>query len=145
MPPIPRSRAGRTGGARRLALLAIAAVLGLVAAAVVVVWGWERRTPPHVVGAPLRVTTPAGDALFLLTHHETIRPHRTGARGDGLLRRARTLHVELWRLDVPTGRVAWRRPLLAWLGVQAQRAEQAGATDEAQRLRRRMALAAGER
>jgi len=39
----------------------------------------------------------------------------------------------------------WRRPLLAWLGVQAQRAEQAGAIDEAQRLRRRMALAAGER
>lgn len=39
----------------------------------------------------------------------------------------------------------WRRPLLAWLGVQAQRAEQAGAVEEAQRLRRRMALAAGER
>jgi hypothetical protein len=39
----------------------------------------------------------------------------------------------------------WRRPLLAWLGVQAQRAEQAGALQEAQRLRRRMALAAGER
>ena len=39
----------------------------------------------------------------------------------------------------------WRRPLLAWLGVQAQRAEQAGATDEAQRLRRRMALVAGEK
>ncbi|ROZ79604.1 hypothetical protein EEB15_01440 [Ramlibacter sp. WS9] len=39
----------------------------------------------------------------------------------------------------------WRRPLLAWLGVQAQRAEQAGATEEAQRLRRRMALVAGEK
>jgi hypothetical protein len=39
----------------------------------------------------------------------------------------------------------WRRPLLAWLGVQAARAEQAGATEEAQRIRRRMALAAGER
>ena len=39
----------------------------------------------------------------------------------------------------------WRRPLLAWLGVQARRAEQAGAFDEAQQLRRRMALAAGER
>jgi hypothetical protein len=39
----------------------------------------------------------------------------------------------------------WRRPLLAWLGVAAQRAEQAGALEEAQRLRRRMALAAGER
>jgi hypothetical protein len=34
----------------------------------------------------------------------------------------------------------WRRPLLAWLGVQAQRAEQAGAATEAQRLRRRIAL-----
>ena len=34
----------------------------------------------------------------------------------------------------------WRRPLLAWLGVQAQRAEHAGAKDEAQRIRRRMAL-----
>ena len=39
----------------------------------------------------------------------------------------------------------WRRPLLAWLGVQAVRAERAGALEEAQRLRRRMALAAGER
>jgi hypothetical protein len=36
----------------------------------------------------------------------------------------------------------WRRPLLAWLGAQARRAEQAGAQDEAQRLRRRMALVA---
>lgn len=34
----------------------------------------------------------------------------------------------------------WRRPLLAWLGVQAMRAEQAGATTEALRLRRRMDL-----
>jgi len=37
----------------------------------------------------------------------------------------------------------WRRPLLAWLGVQAARAEQAGATEEARRLRRRMDLASG--
>ena len=35
----------------------------------------------------------------------------------------------------------WRRPLLAWLGVQAQRAEQAGDTEAAARLRRRMAIA----
>lgn len=34
----------------------------------------------------------------------------------------------------------WSRPLLAWLGAQAQRAEAAGAADEAARLRRRMAL-----
>jgi len=34
----------------------------------------------------------------------------------------------------------WRRPLLAWLTVQAQRAEQAGDGAEAQRLRRRIEL-----
>jgi hypothetical protein len=34
----------------------------------------------------------------------------------------------------------WRRPLLAWLNVQARRAEQAGEADEAQRLRRRIEL-----
>ena len=35
----------------------------------------------------------------------------------------------------------WRRPLLAWLGVQAQRAEAAGDADEVARIRRRIALA----
>jgi len=34
----------------------------------------------------------------------------------------------------------WRRPLLAWLGVQAMRAEQAGDTAEAQRIKRRISL-----
>ena len=37
----------------------------------------------------------------------------------------------------------WRRPLLAWLGVQAQRAEAAGAGDEAARVRRRIAWVLG--
>ena len=37
----------------------------------------------------------------------------------------------------------WRRPLLAWLGVQAMRAEQGGATAEAQRIRRRIDLVQG--
>jgi len=34
----------------------------------------------------------------------------------------------------------WRRPLLAWLKVQALRAERAGDATEAQRLQRRIAL-----
>ena len=38
----------------------------------------------------------------------------------------------------------WRRPLLAWLGVQAQRAEQGGDSEEAARLRRRIALTQGQ-
>ena len=40
-------------------------------------------------------------------------------------------------------RQGWRRPLLAWLGVQLQRAEQGGDAEEAARLRRRMAIAEG--
>lgn len=36
----------------------------------------------------------------------------------------------------------WRRPLLAWLGLQAKRARDAGQTDEAARLQRRIDLAA---
>jgi hypothetical protein len=35
----------------------------------------------------------------------------------------------------------WRRPLLAWLGVQEQRAHAAGDSDAVQRIRRRIALA----
>jgi hypothetical protein len=38
----------------------------------------------------------------------------------------------------------WRRPLLAWLNVQLMRAEQAGASAEAERLRRRIAVVQGE-
>ena len=41
-------------------------------------------------------------------------------------------------------RQGWRRPLLAWLGVQAQRAEAAGDRQEVQRIRRRIALASGQ-
>jgi hypothetical protein len=37
----------------------------------------------------------------------------------------------------------WRRPLLAWLGVEARRAEQAGDQAAVERIRRRMALVAG--
>jgi len=39
----------------------------------------------------------------------------------------------------------WRRPLLAWLGVQLQRAEQAGDGEAAARVRRRMLLVTGAR
>lgn len=39
----------------------------------------------------------------------------------------------------------WRRPLLAWLKVQAMRAEKAGDAAEAQRLQRRIALVEGPR
>ena len=42
-------------------------------------------------------------------------------------------------VDIASGQ-GWRRPLLAWLGVQLKRAEQAGDSETAARLRRRMDL-----
>ena len=39
----------------------------------------------------------------------------------------------------------WRRPLLAWLGVQAQRAQEAGDRDAAARIQRRIELASKPR
>jgi hypothetical protein len=39
----------------------------------------------------------------------------------------------------------WRRPLLMWLGVQAQRAEAAGNLAAAERIKRRIALASGSK
>lgn len=64
----------------------------------------------------------------------------------GVLLRAGRAHPQVLQQAVDTASAqGWRRPLLAWLGAQALRAEQAGAGDEAQRLRRRMALVAGER
>ena len=91
--------------------------------------------------------------------------HRAAAAGTGDAAAVRAIEDPLSRLIAAgvlfrTGRASpevlvlatdtasaqgWRRPLLAWLGVQAVRAERAGALEEAQRLRRRMALAAGER
>lgn len=38
----------------------------------------------------------------------------------------------------------WRRPLLAWLGVQEQRARASGDTAAAEQIRRRMALVSGQ-
>jgi hypothetical protein len=64
----------------------------------------------------------------------------------GVLFKAGRASPEVIALAVDTASAqGWRRPLMAWLGVQLQRAEQAGATDEAARIRRRLALVQGER
>ena len=61
----------------------------------------------------------------------------------GVLMRMGRATPEVMALAVDTASAqGWRRPLLAWLGVQAQRAEAAGAAEEAARIRRRMALVA---
>lgn len=63
----------------------------------------------------------------------------------GALFKANRATPELLAMAVETAsNQGWRRSLLAWLNVQALRAEQAGAADEAARVRRRMALVEGK-
>jgi len=64
----------------------------------------------------------------------------------GVLVRAGRGSPEVVRIAAETAsQQGWRRPLLAWLAVQARLAQQAGQEVEAQRLLRRIALAAGEK
>ena len=59
----------------------------------------------------------------------------------GALFKASRATPELAAMAVDTASVqGWRRPLLAWLNVQAMRADKAGDTMEAERLRRRIAV-----
>ena len=57
-----------------------------------------------------------------------------------LLRQGRASPALVARAVDTASEQGWRRPLLAWLGVQARLAEQAGQTGEAARIRRRMDL-----
>ena len=61
-----------------------------------------------------------------------------------LLKRSEITPAEIARAVETASAQGWRRALLAWLGVQAQRAEQAGAQQDAARIRRRMALVGGD-
>mgnify|MGYP001431404548 CR=1 FL=1 len=68
---------------------------------------------------------------------------RLVAAGAGLVRGEAS--PQLVQLAVDTAsQQGWRRPLLAWLGVQIGLAERAGQEQEAQRLRRRAAIARQE-
>ncbi|MEO7392651.1 MAG: hypothetical protein ABIU58_10780 [Ramlibacter sp.] len=104
-----------------------------------------RITPTDVALLPPQhraVAANQGDANAL----QSIEDPLSRLVAAGVLMRTGSANPLVLALAVETASAqGWRRPLLAWLGVQAMRAEQAGATDEAQRLRRRMALAAGER
>jgi hypothetical protein len=102
-----------------------------------------RITPPDVpLLPPQHRAAAAGDAAAV----QAIEDPLSRLIAAGVLFRSGQASPQVLVLATETASAqGWRRPLLAWLGVQAARAEQAGAAEEAQRIRRRMALAAGER
>lgn len=99
----------------------------------------------------------AADAALLPTQHQpvaaatsdtaaasaaqTIADPLSKLVASGVLLRANKATPDVLADAVETASAqGWRRPLLAWLGVQAMRAEQAGDGTEAQRIKRRIDL-----
>jgi hypothetical protein len=100
-------------------------------------------------------TSPASDAALLPEAHRALAAgaatpdaaiaamadplSRLVAAGVLLRREAATPAVIEEAVNTASAQ-GWRRPLLAWLGVQQQRAQAAGATQEAARIQRRIDL-----
>jgi hypothetical protein len=104
-----------------------------------------RATPPQLALLPPQHRTAAaaqaGDREVMAIEDRVARLFASGV----LFRTGRATPQLLAVATDTASAQGWRRALLAWLGVQAARAEQAGATEEAQRLRRRIALVTAER
>lgn len=96
----------------------------------------------------------AVDAALLPTTHQALVGAQTAKLKDiadpqsrliaaGVLMRRGAATPEVIASAVDTAsQQGWRRPLLAWLGVQLQQAQAAGAADEAARIQRRIDLVA---
>ena len=112
----------------------------------------ERAYADYLQGAP-------ADAALLPAQHRAVAGGKANAAAlaqiadplsrlvaAGVAVRSGQADPQVLQLAVDTASTqGWRRPLLSWLGVQLKLAEQRGASDEADRLRRRIALAGGTR
>lgn len=112
----------------------------------------ERAYADYLQGAP-------SDAALLPAQHRAVAGGKANAAtlaqivdplsrlvASGVVMRSGRADPQVLQLAVDTASAqGWRRPLLAWLGAQLKLAEQRGATDDADRLRRRIALVGGTR
>lgn len=94
--------------------------------------------PPQHRAAALDDSSHAAEALRAIDD-----PKARLVAAGALLRAGRGSPGVLEVAAETAGAQGWRRPLLAWLGLQARSAEQAGQAGQAQRLRRRMELVTG--
>jgi len=93
---------------------------------------------------PQRAVLAAGSDVAAAAVVKTMTDPLSQLVAAGALFKANRATPELLAQAVETAsNQGWRRPLLAWLNVQALRAEQAGDTETAAKVRRRIALASG--
>lgn len=103
---------------------------------------WQGLDPallPAQHRALLATTTPAGDKSQLAGIDD---PLALLVAAGALLQNGRLTPADIELATDTASSQGWRRPLLAWLGVQSQRAQQAGAHDTVARIQRRIALVA---
>lgn len=90
---------------------------------------------------PQRAVLAAGSDTAAAAAAKAIADPMSQLVAAGALFKANRATPELAAMAVDTASAqGWRRPLLAWLNVQAMRADKAGDTMEAERLRRRIAV-----
>jgi hypothetical protein len=94
----------------------------------------ERLPAPHRAVADARSSAEAAASALAGIDDPLSRLIAAGALFHGSRASPQTLQIAV---DTASAQ-GWRRPLLAWLGVQLIRAEQAGDTTEAQQLRRKI-------
>ncbi len=121
----------------------------------------DAAAPERAYADYLRARIAAADIALLPEQHRTVAAGGPGDAPDvaalnaiadpvsrlvaaGVLLQAGRADPQVITVGIDTASAqGWRRPLLAWLGVALKRAELAGAADEAERLRRRIALVQG--
>jgi hypothetical protein len=156
-----RANVARTGRADLLARLELArcawriASLVFEACAGYAALAADAAPPERAYAAWLGGTLVPADAALLPEQHRAVAADASAATlakiedpvarlvAAGALLRGGRASPAVAGIAVETASAqGWRRPLLAWLGVQAQRAEAAGDAGEAARLRRRIELIA---
>ena len=106
---------------------------------------WAPAAVPLLPAPQRAVATASGDAAAAQAV-KGIEDPLSRLVAAGVLFRAGRASPEVIALAVDTASAqGWRRPLMAWLGLQLQLADKAGVTDEAARIRRRLLLVQGER
>ncbi len=159
-----RAEIARTGRADLLARLELVRCATRVASLVFEpcsgfdAWQRDAAPPEQAYARYLQAQASAQDAALLPPQHRPLLAARAGGAqlaavedplarllAAGVLLRGNRADPQTIALAIEAASgQGWRRPLLAWLGVQARRAEQAGDLVELERIRRRMQLAGGE-
>jgi len=106
--------------------------------------GRARPADAALLPEPQRAVLAAGSDVAAAAVVKSIADPLSQLVAAGALFKANRATPELLAQAVETAsNQGWRRPLLAWLNVQAMRAEQAGDAEAAAKVRRRIALASG--